>query len=79
MLEKELNELRPLDVGLYNDEGYKDPTYTNAAIEMDDDARIEKVIKLFNIILRVSNFRITVIDTHILLISNRTGKVYKFR
>ena len=73
-IEKNREQLVPLDIEKENCEGYNDPVAYGALSRLDEEARFHRVIKMIFNLLDLAGFYL---DGRITIVSKKTGRTWR--
>lgn len=73
-IEKNYEELKPLNIEKENGEGYNDPAAYDALSRLDEEARFHRVIKMIFNLLDLAGFYL---DGRITIVSKKTGRTWR--
>lgn len=73
-IEKNHEQLAPLDIEKENGEGYNDPVAYDALSRLDEEARFHRVIKMIFNLLDLAGFYL---DGRITIVSKKTGRTWR--
>lgn len=73
-IEKNHEQLVPLDIEKENSEGYNDPVAYDALSRLDEEARFHRVIKMIFNLLDLAGFYL---DGRITIVSKKTGRTWR--
>lgn len=73
-IEKNNEQLAPLDIEKENGEGYSDPVTYDALSRLDEEARFHRVIKMIFNLLDLAGFYL---DGRITIVSKKTGRIWR--
>ena len=73
-IEKNHEQLAPIDIEKENGEGYSDPVAYDALSRLDEEARFHRVIKMIFNLLDLAGFYL---DGRITIVSKKTGRTWR--
>lgn len=73
-IEKNHEQLAPLNIEKENGEGYNDPVAYDALSRLDEEARFHRVIKMIFNLLDLAGFYL---DGRITIVSKKTGRTWR--